>query len=334
MSINVKAPRELLRTGVLRAAPGRVDRKQKVIYGAKLMQLGDVNDSRPWTVDEETLNQVLEFASQPNKGLKARWTHPNLSGDGLGKYLGRWQNPRIEEDAVVADLHLADVAFDTPKGDLGTYVMDLAEEDPEAFGISLATKLDDVMFTEDYEGPLRLAGLRAGDFVDEPAATRGGLFELDNQADLDSVATWILDHHFADAEPSVVVNRLEGFLSRYFGESVSMTKNQNDKGEGSNTPETTPAPQPADFRVEAKPFIEKFGQQGSTWFLEGKTLLECYETHTADLSKQLAAANEQVEQLKKDLADVKLGEEEGLSADDDSELSNKPKSLADLVNIK
>ena len=132
----------LFRTNRTAELPTRVDRAARVIFGANMMQLGDINDDRPFTVDTKTLQQVQEFGERSRNGLKARFTHPNMSSDGMGSHLGRWKNLRIDGDKIRGDLHIADAAFRSPQGDLASYVMDLAESDPESFGVSLATSLD------------------------------------------------------------------------------------------------------------------------------------------------------------------------------------------------
>jgi len=143
-TITTAPPAEAFRTDTVRQQPQRVDRQANVIYGASMMQVGDLNegDARPWTVDMETLQQALSLAQQSRSGVKARFTHPNMSSDGMGSYLGRWANWRIEGETLRADLHIADAAFTSPQGDLGNYVMDLAEADPGAFGVSLAPRND------------------------------------------------------------------------------------------------------------------------------------------------------------------------------------------------
>ena len=240
---------DLFRTDVAKSTSARVDRKANVIFGANLMQVGDLNhgDSRNWTIDNETLTQAQKFMSQGNNGSKARYTHPNMSADGMGSYLGRWKNTAVEDGKLRADLHIADAAFQSPQGDLGTYVMNLAEEDPEAFGVSLATQLDldnlsafeDAQYEERRlarkdgkempaakKWPMRFSGVRAADVVDEPAATSGGLFSLtdvDNR-NLPAQATALLNSYFADAEPEVVSARINGFLTTYFqSKGKSMT---------------------------------------------------------------------------------------------------------------
>jgi hypothetical protein len=250
----------MFRTSVLNSTP-RVDRKAKVISGANLMQLGDINDSRPWTVDEGTLANAQELMSRGNNGSKARFTHPNMSADGMGSFLGRWKNVRIEGDKLVGDLHLADQAFKSPQGDLGTYVMDMAEEDPDMFGISLATKINDAEMEKlrlekksadsEWNGrtPLRFRAVHAADVVDEPAATRGGFFsaEVDNR-NLPAQATMLLDAYFSDAEPEVVTARINGFLATYF-QSKGLKMSEHKPAE--KTAESTPIDLAAERKAAA-----------------------------------------------------------------------------------
>jgi len=215
----------LFRTTRQAELPAKVDRKANIIFGANLMQVGDLNDgdARPWTVDAESLFQAQKMMSKGNNGAKARFTHPNMSSDGMGSYLGRWKNVRVDGGTLRGDLHIADAAFNSPQGDLATYVMDLAESDPEAFGVSLATRLDYANLEEfdkkktGEKWPMRFADIRAGDIVDEPAATRGGMFDLTTPdlRNLPAQATVLLSTYFGDAEPEVVRGRINAFLDRY-----------------------------------------------------------------------------------------------------------------------
>jgi hypothetical protein len=140
--------------------------------------------------------------------------------------------------------------------------MDLAESDPESFGVSLATKLDSAdlqQFTAQNDSkpkaerslwPMRFAAIKAGDVVDDPAATRGGMFSLDaDLRDLPAQATALLQTYFGDAEPSVVRGRIAAFLDRYFAS----------KGEQAMPDETEPeAPveQPEQPATESTPVAD------------------------------------------------------------------------------
>ncbi len=326
----------LFRTSVLRSAPARVDREAKRINGVKVMQLGRVNDSRPWEVDEETLRQIVTFGNAPNKGTKARFTHPSMSDDGFGKYLGRWENYRIEGDSAYADLQLSDTSFSTPNGDLGTYVMDMAEDDPEAFGVSAATSLAGVMYTEVPEGktlPLRIDGLRAVDFVDEPAATRGGLFDMSTPAGLPALATWIVENHFSDREPREVVERMCSFLSKHYGRDIMSEVLAGDAAAQDTAPAPAPVVAPAGqlSMDAAKPYLEAFGDRGATWYLQGKSFSDCLAIENTELKKELEESKGKYASLESRLeAALKASgheDEKGFSSSDpDSGLTDAQKA--------
>lgn len=214
------APLKALR-GLSSAA--RVDRVRNVISGVSVIQVGPLNDgdSRPWVIDATTAKQVVSMGNASPKGLKARWTHPGMSNDGLGSFLGRWKKFRMAEDGatVLADLHVSRLAM---KGEnsRGEYVLDMAEQEPDAFGVSIypvtnRTEMESLE-TEDGLQPMRLRKLVAADVVDEPAATRGGFFggQL-SIATAPAKATQALDQLFAHAEPEVIRARVGSFLDGY-----------------------------------------------------------------------------------------------------------------------
>jgi NADH dehydrogenase/NADH:ubiquinone oxidoreductase subunit G len=182
----------------LRGEPvSRVDREAHIIYGVSAAQPVEAL-GHDMILDRKAINQIVEHGNAARNGVKSRFTHPGLSSNGLGKYLGRLRDFREEGGKAVADLHIADSAFKTPEGDLGTYVMDLAEGDPDMFGMSVVIKGQRVwtlgdgseVDIADEEGRqrkrpdnattdkpvMRVKQLMAVDAVDEPAANRDGLF--------------------------------------------------------------------------------------------------------------------------------------------------------------
>ena len=187
-------PRDRARTTVLRAAGGQVDRESRVIRGLSLITRGEALGHELW-IDGKFLDQVAA-ADVSERGLKARFTHPGLCEDGLGKNLGRVRGLRREGDQVKGDLHLAQYASKSPDGDLAGYVMDMAEEDPEACGLSIVFDRDldgersfrEACSTEEdgFKSPdernaknlrhARLDRLVAADAVDTPAANPAGFF--------------------------------------------------------------------------------------------------------------------------------------------------------------
>ena len=196
MPADVQANTFMFRSLPLRAEPVvSVDRDQHIIYGVSAAQAVEAL-GHDMILDGRTIAQVVEHGNSARNGVKSRFTHPGLSSTGLGKYLGRLRDFRQEGDKALADLHLADSAFKTPEGDLGTYVMDMAEHDPDMFGMSMVIQGRRVwtladgseMDVEDFkegrrpenaitEKPVvRVKQLMAVDAVDEPAANRDGLF--------------------------------------------------------------------------------------------------------------------------------------------------------------
>lgn len=199
---NAAAPSRYLRSTTARAPAGNganptVDRETETIRGYSVITRGEANGHALW-VDAEFLGSVAAAINARPAGVKSRFTHPELSGDGLGTYLGRTRNAEIAGNRVIADLHLAQAAHESPDGDLAGYVMQLAEDDPAAFGASIVFAADTAAMEQftaehtDAEGQFRspdpenannypharLAadGLRAADMVDNPAANPDGLF--------------------------------------------------------------------------------------------------------------------------------------------------------------
>lgn len=236
-------PLESFRTATMRGLPesARVDHNRRTILGIKAMEVGPLNegDSRPWKIDEVTLQQAQKFATLKNGGVKMRFAHPNMSRDGMGRHIGRASNARIVTDNGAPYLAV-DATLNAKGGqrttDMVQHVLDLAENAPEDFGVSLAPLVDHEAMNKiepDENGlvPVRLKGLNAIDFVDEPAATRGGLFDLhsDELQDLPAQATNLFDTFFANASPDVIRQRVGEFLDTYLrnrGQGMSQNATQ------------------------------------------------------------------------------------------------------------
>lgn len=236
---------ERFRADAVREVPNGVDRsagdeKAGLIRGASVIVRGEAAGHGAW-IDGHMLESVSEAinAAGPN-GIKARFTHPGMSSDGLGTYLGRWKNASVDGDAVVADLHLAQSARKTPDGDLAEYVLKLAEDDPDMFGISIVFERDideERKFrtsnsdpkegfrspdpkNEKHYGHVRLKKLRAGDAVDTPAANPRGLFYSDG-SEVPAIASDFmayamgLSESVPEADIGIDPDRARQFVDRY-----------------------------------------------------------------------------------------------------------------------
>lgn len=235
MTTTLTAPRA--RTTTFRAAPTAVDAESRVIRGFQVISTRVLED-RDGEIDDVTLDQVVALGQAAGpQGVKSRFTHPNLSRDGLAKYLGRARDFRRQGNTVVADLHLAPSSQRTPGGDLGSYVLERATEDPASFGASIAFRQElETRRAADgtpAKGPdgkrlpplVRVKKLLAVDIVDEPAAT-DGLFSAADPPDYAArAATGLLDWFAAREDESAIRQRVDAFLARYFGRHAGHTTN-------------------------------------------------------------------------------------------------------------
>lgn len=221
------------------AAKGKtigVDREAKVIRGYVVAEEGPFKTPGRGEFDRDGLRKIVELMAARPAGTKSRFAHPGLSADGIGTFLGRAKNPRLdatgEKQKVRADLHLDPSSFSSPSGNLGQYVLDLAESDPEAFGSSLVLQVDKLFRLEpngtpkvDAEGnelpPLWMpTRIHASDIVDEGDAVHGGFLSagLDVEGLSDAVlweGSALLDQLFAGQERAAVEARCREFLARY-----------------------------------------------------------------------------------------------------------------------
>ncbi|HOD84296.1 MAG: hypothetical protein BWX88_05010 [Planctomycetes bacterium ADurb.Bin126] len=222
-----------------------------LIKGVSLCTRGEALGHNLW-LDREFIVSVVSAANTLAKGVKCRFTHPGLSSDGLGTFIGRFLDCRLSVDGeavkAIGDLHISQAAHRTPDGDLAGYVMDLAEEDPSAFAMSIVFEEDfkaetefilahggtvsesgyvstagfkspDGDNTNNYEHA-RLAALLACDVVDEPAANPDGLFHREQQFAQEAEAAASFALGLSQARPTLVnlsldADRVRAFVQRF-----------------------------------------------------------------------------------------------------------------------
>jgi hypothetical protein len=289
------------------------DRDKGKAFGVKVIQVGQVNDARPFKVDEETLQQVVDLGNSPNKGVKVRLTHPQ--GDGIGSHLGRASNFYIDGDCVRADLSIAKSAKHSPMGTMFEYFFSMAEEDPEALGMSIAAVLNGSEMEPDDAGyaPLRVSKLWAVDVVGDPAATRGGLFhqeddymseEIKLEEELKEEVELAKTEELEDAEPEQVtedpVEAVEGDEDKPEEEpKAEEEEKEEEKVEQSvavdqATKEPVPPTETKTLGAEHEAFVEAFGDVGARWFLEGRTLADCFQEKCELQAQQLLELQEKL----------------------------------------
>lgn len=243
MRRTMKAEPQYLRAGFT-GRPVAVDRQANTLLGFVVAQEGAFKSEGRGRFDAESLTQIAALGNAARGGLKSRFTHPGLSSDGLGKFLGRARDFTVSTTraadgqsvrAVRADLHFDPTASNTPNGNLSQYVMDLAESDPDALSSSLViepdrfveddkgnlVKLDPMDDPEGEEPPLwRPRKLHATDIVDVGDAVDGLLSAEQWSAAMRfdtpvRLGEEFLDRFFADLPRDVVEARCRAYLDRY-----------------------------------------------------------------------------------------------------------------------
>jgi ribosomal protein L37AE/L43A len=256
MQINLKRNDTSARwfsTGFMVGGVGAVDADKHTLKDAVLIRPGEALGHGVWIDAAFCADIAARGAQAGDKGLKARFGHPNMCSEALGTFLGRWKATRIDEGSFVrGDLHLSSTAAESPKGDLRKYVEEMAAKEPGHFGASIVFSMDQKAMCdfvlangatesgEDidlsaFKSPdpanvknlphARCAALHAADLVDDPAAT-DGMFSGAAGMSLAGQMTEYLDTHpeifkAMNDEPELLnivtryADELKPFLSRY-----------------------------------------------------------------------------------------------------------------------
>lgn len=164
MATQIKKPSEgelkrWFSTGFLASGVGSVLADQHALKDAAVIRCGEAKGHEMW-VDAEMCSQVTAHAAAlADKGLKARFGHPDMCADALGTFLGRWKSLKAGADGVVrGDLFLSSTAAESPKGDLRNYIEQLAAKEPGHFGTS-------IVFSRDWEAEADFIVGNGGEYV-------------------------------------------------------------------------------------------------------------------------------------------------------------------------
>jgi hypothetical protein len=209
-----------------------VDRENGAIYGIACCTEGEALGHRVW-LDGSFITALVKLGKAQKMGVKARFGHPNMSGEALGTYVGRFQNFRQEGTKAIADLYFDDSAKVSPNGDLADYLMTLAETSPDMFGASIVFSIGGYYFKKtsgdsiktsdhyrnqeegkvDYQLELDDYGdakyyvsikeLYGTDLVDEPAANPSGLFSQFSSTNLHADKFAVIATSFLNQNPHI-----------------------------------------------------------------------------------------------------------------------------------
>ena len=345
----IELPLKYFRARTATANASEIDREGGmygfgVINGASIITRGEALGHDLW-VDDDFLSDVTAAGNAKNTGLKARFTHPGLSSDGLGTYLGKVHNLRTEGDRVIGDLHFQESATKTPDGNLAEYVMQLAEDAPEDFGISIVFDHDaaasELHTLENTQGGrfvspdednknnyqhARLSRLRAADVVDDPAANPDGLFHRHAQIAQDADGLFEYALGLRDDKPDLIALSVDGdrvraalhrFLSRH---NLSLVEEKSEMAEAVEAPAQPETPQATreQFAAELQRYITAFGAIGGEWFAAGKSFEDCQSLQLSALREQVEALTAERDELAARIAAVDLGEDEPEQFGDDT----------------
>lgn len=238
MSRIIPAEPHWLRAGLAKGKAHGVDRDSGagVIRGYIVAERGPFKSAGRGEFNDAGLRGIVQLMNARPAGTKSRFTHASVSDDGLGKFLGRARNARLDGGAVRADLHLSPASRKSPSGDLGGYVMDLAENDPAAFGSSLVLQVRQEEQLDSEGKPLTDArgeplpplwyptAIHGSDVVDDGDAVHSGFLsadaiDLDNLPDAVQRQGWeMLDRLFSGQPRDAVLARCRAYLDRYLAE--------------------------------------------------------------------------------------------------------------------
>ena len=231
----------------------KVDRTKGTIEGVVLAQVGPARGHGTYA-GQDFIDKIVERGKLYSKGVKVRFGHPNMSDETLGTFAGRAHNFRVEGDKAIADIVLSDTARYSPKGDMRTYLLEMASKESDVFGMSVVTagntlyqvneSNEIIAETDDqfdwvgyHEGAITtyeiFEELVASDFVDEGALTPDGLFSFSEFFNADKAAVKITK--FFNENPDVVeiletkIPNIQDFISKYKSNQKNIPPMPNNK---------------------------------------------------------------------------------------------------------
>lgn len=234
-----------------------VDRENKIIRGYVVAEEGETKTKGRAEFDLQSLEMLATLGNAEPAGIPMHFQHQNASDDGLGKFVGRAKNFRVDQRSgraiLRADSHISETAMmhsvsgGTPYGE---YLMSLAAEDPGALQTSIVITRDAFQERKGKAPIIRPPKLIGSDFVQQGDAVHGDLFSLDGLDEfmegsarrlptkLAAAAAEYLNQMFPDSDRDVVAARIEGFKTRYLDLRFGAADETSHEGESAMDQET------------------------------------------------------------------------------------------------
>lgn len=359
----LNTPPAMFRTAKATGSKAVVDRTGGK-YGAGMISkvsvitAGEAAGHEAW-IDETFVDQVNRALAALPDGVKSRWTHPDMSSDGLGKLTSRIMDPEKSADGkqLFANQHFLAIAHRAPDGDLAGYLMDLAEEDPKSYGLSIVFHRDQATMEEfrlahstesgEFRSPdknnvhnyehIRLGSLEAADAVDSPAANPNGLFSRskDIAREADAIAMFALG--LSSQRPEFTrlgldPDRVRGFALRFLStHGLELRTKVQTATAASSLLGASAVQQSTPSRAEIIGFRTKFGDVGAVWYAEGLSMEEAQLRHNRATSDRITAMENQLKAAARVTGETLPA---GFCADDDRKGQGSRQGFASKLRFK
>lgn len=254
-----------------------VDAENGAIYGVSVCTVGEAL-GHGVSIEQSFIEDIVKFGNASKNGIKARFGHPNMSGESLGTYIGRFMNFRVEGQKAVADLYLAEAAKKSPNGDLYSYILEMSEKEPDQFGASIVFAVaENYFYTEggvrenierdsegyidndNYQGQtiyVQMKALHGADLVDEPAANPDGLFSQFSSVNLHADKFAVIATEFLNVHPQIAAfvkdnpHKITEFMKKFAANTKPVDDTEVDETEVEPTTPTTGEVNPLETATE------------------------------------------------------------------------------------
>jgi len=146
---------------------GKIDAEKGILYDVQVSIMGEAK-GHGVHLGEDFIDGVVEQGNAAKLGLKSHFGHPAMCSDALGTFLGRATNfkkkPVTRPDGsqcsgAFADFQLAEEAKKAPGGDLYSWTLATAQNNPDTFGQSIVFTYSD-FYVMDKDGNKKLYSQR------------------------------------------------------------------------------------------------------------------------------------------------------------------------------